>query len=155
LRLFLGNEFTIEEFMADKSLRVAYGQFDDNDIWGAIKLWKNHPDFILSYLSDCLLHRNLFRISLSTESIKKDSVQQLREKICVSYNVLRTDSKFLFSVGTVSNEAYMAEAKSINIVMKSGEIVDIAEASDLPNIKAISKIVKKNYVCWPKNVSLV
>jgi hypothetical protein len=38
--------------------------------------------------------------------------------------------------------------------MKSGELLDIAHASDLPNIKAISKIVKKNYLCWPKNVSL-
>jgi hypothetical protein len=38
--------------------------------------------------------------------------------------------------------------------MKSGEVLDIAHASDLPSIKAISKIVKKNYLCWPKNVSL-
>jgi hypothetical protein len=48
----------------------------------------------------------------------------------------------------------MAEGSSINILLKSGKIIDIAEASDLSNIKAMSKIVKKNYVCWPKNVSL-
>jgi hypothetical protein len=38
--------------------------------------------------------------------------------------------------------------------MRSGEVLDIAQASELPNIKALSKIVKKNYLCWPKNVSL-
>jgi uncharacterized protein len=54
----------------------------------------------------------------------------------------------------VSNEAY-AEGHHINILMRTGELLDIAQASDLPNIKAISKIVKKNYLCWPKNVSLL
>jgi hypothetical protein len=33
-------------------------------------------------------------------------------------------------------------------------VIDIAEASDLPTIQAMSKIVKKNYLCWPKNLSL-
>jgi hypothetical protein len=54
----------------------------------------------------------------------------------------------------VSNEGYMSEGQTINVVTKTGQIVDIAQASDLPSIKAISKIVKKNYLCWPKNVSL-
>jgi uncharacterized protein len=31
---------------------------------------------------------------------------------------------------------------------------DIAEASDLPNIKAISKIVKKYYISYPKTLDL-
>jgi hypothetical protein len=30
--------------------------------------------------------------------------------------------------------------------------MDIAEASDLPNIKAMSKIVKKYYLCWPRQL---
>jgi hypothetical protein len=35
---------------------------------------------------------------------------------------------------------------------KKGEIVDVAVATDLPNIKAMSKIVKKYYLCWPKGI---
>jgi uncharacterized protein len=154
LKLFLSQEFTIEHFVSDKALRSLYGELDDYDVWGAIKLWNHHPDFILSYLSTCLLQRNLFKISLSTDVIKKDQIERMRETICNKYNVLRTDSSFLFSVGSVTNEAYIAEGKTINILLKSGQMIDIAEASDLPNIKAISKIVKKNYACWPKNVSL-
>jgi hypothetical protein len=38
--------------------------------------------------------------------------------------------------------------------MKSGEVIDLASASDLPQIKAMSKTVKKNFLCWPKNVDL-
>jgi hypothetical protein len=48
----------------------------------------------------------------------------------------------------------MSEGKGIHILMKDGSIRDIAQASDLPNIKAMSKIVKKSYLCWPKTVSL-
>jgi hypothetical protein len=60
----------------------------------------------------------------------------------------------LFSYGTVSNEAYLVERNSIQVLMKSGELIDVSQASDLPNIRAMSKIVKKNYLCWPKNLSL-
>jgi hypothetical protein len=38
------------------------------------------------------------------------------------------------------------------VLTKKGKIIDIAQASDLPNIKAMSKIVRKYYVCWPKNL---
>jgi hypothetical protein len=102
-----------------------------------------------------LINRNLFKISLSTEAVKKDQLNLIKENICKTYNVLRTDSKFLFSVGSVTNEAYIADGNTINILLKTGKLIDIAEASDLSNIKAISKIVKKNYMCWPKNVSLI
>jgi hypothetical protein len=40
------------------------------------------------------------------------------------------------------------------IKRKSGEVLDIGEASDLPNISALSKIVRKYYLCHPKGLSL-
>ena len=69
-------------------------------------------------------------------------------------NLLQSELTYMFSHGAVSNEAYIAEGQTINILMKNGSVMDIAQASDLPSIKAISKIVKKNYLCWPKNISL-
>jgi hypothetical protein len=126
---------------------------DDNDIWGAIKLWRSHPDFILATLCKLLTERRLFQIRLGSESIRKEEIERIREKVTQTFGVLRSESSYFFSYGSVSNEAY-AEGQKINILMKSGELVDLAQASDLPNIKAISKIVKKNYLCWPKNVSL-
>lgn len=38
--------------------------------------------------------------------------------------------------------------------MKNGTILDISEASDLPTIKAMSNIVKKNYLCYANDVYL-
>lgn len=153
LLLFLRHTYSLENFKDRPDVLNAYGLLDDNDIWGAIKLWRSHPDFILSTLCKMLLERKLFRIRMGTEAIRKEQIEGIREKVTQTFGTLRAESSYFFSYGSVSNEAY-AEGQKINILMKSGELVDLAQASDLPNIKAISKIVKKNYLCWSKNVSL-
>ncbi|RAV98789.1 HD domain-containing protein [Pseudochryseolinea flava] len=153
LKTFLKGEFTLANFTERVELLDAYGQLDDHDIWGAIKLWCDHPDRILSMLSRMLLERKLFQIRLSADPISREFVEKIRDAISRDFNTLRAETSYLFSHGQVTNEAY-ALGKQINIYMRSGELLDIAQASDLPNIQAISKIVKKNYLCWPKNVSL-
>jgi len=151
LRTFLKRSYTIEDFKSNKKALRAFGSLDDHDLWGAIKHWRNHDDRILSMLSQMLLYRKLFQIRLSTDPIKKHLVEKIRSGISRQYRTLRSESPYLFSYGSVTNEAY-AEGQKINILTKSGELLDIAQASDLPNIKAFSKVVKKNFLCWPKDV---
>ncbi len=153
LLTFLKTDFVLGDFKENQGLLEMYGQLDDNDIWGAVKFWRHQNDPILAWLSQMMIDRKLFRIKLSAEPIKKNQVEKISETIMKKYGVLRSEASYLFSHGTVTNEAY-AEGHEINILMQNGDVVDIAQASDLPNIKAISKIVKKNYLCWPKNVSL-
>ncbi|MDH4057313.1 MAG: HD domain-containing protein [Cyclobacteriaceae bacterium] len=150
---FLGHPASLQNFKDDLTTLSLFGKLDDQDIWGAIKLWMDHEDFILSTLSTMLYERKLFQIVLSSEPIKKSRVEIVKTKVAEAYNTLRSESAYLFSHGTVTNEAY-TDGQIIHILMKNGEVLDIAHASDLPSIKAISKIVKKNYLCWPKNVSL-
>lgn len=153
LSFFLRHPVELQDFKENFSTLALFGKLDDQDIWGSIKLWMNNKDFILSTLSNMLYKRKLFQIVLSSESIRKSQVEKVKDGITDIFGVLRSEASFLFSHGVVTNEAY-TEGQKINILMKSGEVVDIAQASDLPSIKAISKIVKKNYLCWPKNVSL-
>jgi hypothetical protein len=154
LNYFLQNKITLTEFSQQPEILDTFGQLDDNDIWGAIKLWRTHPDTILSGLCNRLLLRELFQIEMTTAPIKRDKIEKARTLIYATFGVLRKDAGYLFSHGSVSNEAYVTGGQSINILMKSGEVVDIASASDLPTIQAMSKIMKKNYLCWPKNLSL-
>jgi HD superfamily phosphohydrolase len=154
LKNFLINAYTLNDFKDGIELLDSFGQLDDHDIWGALKFWKNHSDPILSGLCNKLLIRELFQIILSNSPISKKSIENVRQEIHKKFGILRNDAHYLFSWGKVSNEAYVSGGKSINILTKTGEVVDIALASDLPTIKAISKIVEKNYLCWPKNVSL-
>ena len=154
LKDLLTNAYTIEDFSNRPELLDAFGQMDDHDIWGAMKFWRNHPDAILSGLCNRLMIRELFQITLTTDPIRKSMIEKVRQEIHQVYGILRNETNYLYSLGTVSNEAYVSGGKSINILTKQGEVIDIALASDLPSIKAISKIVKKNYLCWHKNVSL-
>jgi hypothetical protein len=153
LHRFLRQTYTVERMREEPEALYAFGGLDDNDIWGAIKFWRHHPDRILSLLSAMLMERRLFQITLSQEPIRKTSARDIKAAIAEQYGMLRSEASYLFSSGSVTNEAY-AEGQKINILTKEGKLLDIAQASDLPNIKAISKIVKKNYLCWPKDVSL-
>lgn len=153
LLYFLSNSFTLESLQQNRDALRVFGGLDDNDIWGAVKQWTHHQDRILSLLSRMLIERNLFRITLNSDPIKRTQVDKIRMALTKQYNTLRAESAYLFSYGSVTNEAY-TEGQQINIMTKRGELMDIAQASDLPNIKALSKIVKKNYLCWPKNLSL-
>jgi uncharacterized protein len=153
LKLFLTNQYNLSQLQEDNNLLDTFGQLDDNDIWGAVKCWRENSDLILSLLSQMLLERKLFQVMLSNDPIKKSHIESIRAAITRNYGTLLSETSYLFSHGTVTNEAY-AQGQQINILTKGGELLDIAQASDLPNIKVISKIVKKDYLCWPKNVSL-
>ncbi|HAR19930.1 MAG TPA: hypothetical protein DCR46_04665 [Cytophagales bacterium] len=76
--------------------------------------------------------------------------KKLKEQMKIGEDIL---SYFLVE-GEASNAAYLANKENINVLKKDGTVLDIAEASELPNIKAISKIVKKFYLCYPKTLSL-
>jgi uncharacterized protein len=154
LSFFLKSQLSEGDLIQNNKFLDIYGKLDDADIMGAMKLWQDHDDKILSTLCNMLLERKLFRLELQNVPIKKVDIEKIKTAIANKYKILRKDSIYLFSHGQVSNEAYIAEGQNINILSKSGKIIDIAEASDLPGIKAISKIVKKNYLCYPKSISL-
>ncbi len=151
---FLNKHHNLDDFQNKPFIMDLFAQLDDYDIWGAVKTWKFHEDRILSLLSTMLLNRQLFKISLNNEPLKKADIKSYRKDIAEKYQLLRTDTRYFIAHGEVTNAAYVAEGQSIDILTKKGEVVDIVAASDLPNIKAMSKIVKKYYLCRPKNVSL-
>jgi len=154
LQVFLSSNITLAEFQKNSVFLEEFGKLDDYDIWGSVKVWQNHPDKILSTISQMILNRNLFKIKLNNEPLQKAELEQIRNRIVDKYDVVRADSRYFFAYGEVTNKGYIGDGQSINILTKKGKVIDIADAADLPNIKAMSKIVKKHYLCWPKNVSL-
>ncbi|MEP2770800.1 MAG: HD domain-containing protein [Fulvivirga sp.] len=151
---FLSENISIEDFQQKPQLLETYGQLDDYDIWASIKMWSNSEDKILSLLSNSLLNRKLFKIKLTNEPLSKQELEKIRTGIVNQYDIVKSDARFLLAYGEVTNKAYIAEGQKINILTKKGKVLDIAQAADLPNITAMSKIVKKHYLCCPKTVSL-
>lgn len=151
---FLSTNISIDDFQQKPALLETFGQLDDYDIWASIKMWSQSNDKILRLLSNSLLNRKLFKIKLTNESLSKQELEKIRLAIVDQFDVLKSDARYLLAYGEVTNKAYIAEGQKINILTKKGKVLDIAQAADLPNITAMSKIVKKHYLCCPKTVSL-
>ena len=150
---FMSQEVSLADFKADSSLLKKFLQLDDFDIWGAIKLWKNDSDYVLQNISQMFLTRKLFKINLVNEPFSSQEIEQLRTKAQKKLAVPDEDLGYFFSTGTISNYGYL-EKDRISILTKKGEVVDVATAADLPNIKIMSKMVEKHYVCVAKSLIL-
>jgi HD superfamily phosphohydrolase len=152
--LFLKNDVTLEEFVSDKRYLQAFTEMDDNDIWACVKIWSKHTDLILSGICEKLLNRKLYKIMISDEPFENSFLEKIKNDF-LNHDEINEDNLSYFVVdGTISNEAYLSEKQAINILTKNKLVIDIADASDLPTIKALSNVVKKYYICWAKDVYL-
>jgi HD superfamily phosphohydrolase len=150
---FLKGNFTLNDFKNNEASLENFLTLDDFDIWGAIKLWKNSEDYILKNLSSMFLDRNLFKINLRNEEFSQAEIEEERLKLLKKLQIPESDLPYFFNHGVLSNHAYL-NTEQIFILTKKGNIIDVALAADLPNIKAMSKIVKKHYICHAKNLTL-
>ncbi|MGY6522297.1 MAG: HD domain-containing protein [Mongoliitalea sp.] len=150
---FLSHDFTLKDFEQSTDLLNLFLSLDDFDIWGGIKLWKNEKDYVLKAISNMFLERKLFKINLRNEEYEVGEIEEMRAKVLKKLAIPADDLPYFFTYGSISNYAYLNKEK-IHILTKKGEILDVAQAADLPNIKAMSKIVTKHYICQAKNLNL-
>lgn len=151
---FLQNDLCLEDFRKNPFLLKLFLELDDLDIWGAVKLWKNHPDYVLRNISQMFLVRNLFKINLRNEPFTEEDISESRMKTMKKLQIPEEDMDFFFSHGKVSNYGYLTTDR-INILTKNGKVIDVAIAADLPNIQVMSKIVEKHYICKAKSLNLI
>lgn len=152
LSIFLERTISMDYFREDADILDVFALLDDSDIWGSMKFWMNHNDFVLSTLSKMILGRKIFKIEMSNAAFSKEQVATVHGKTKNHYKLSELEARSFVGSGKISNEAYISSGQKINILTKSGELIDIAKATELPNITAMSKIVSKYYLCWPKEV---
>jgi HD superfamily phosphohydrolase len=152
LSYFLEHIIDVTAFKNDASVLEKFCRLDDFDIFTSLKVWINDEDPILSYLSNSIVNRHLFRIELQDASFSEEKIALLHQRAQKCWN-LRTDETNYFVVeGHTSNHAYHPKQAKINIIYKDGSIKDISEASDQLNISVLSQPVTKYFVCYPKEL---
>ncbi|NIJ53587.1 HD domain-containing protein [Dyadobacter arcticus] len=151
--LFLHTKFTLTDFDNQPDLLQSFNALDDNDVWASVKGWASHSDPVLASLCTMLLDRNLFKIVFYNNPPGEDILNPFRERLIAS-GLTEEHLTYFLVTGETINWAYAKEQDPIRVKMKNGNLVDIADASDIPTIEALTKIVRKYYVCWAKNVSL-
>jgi HD superfamily phosphohydrolase len=153
LKFFLASDLTMQDFEQDNTILERFMSLDDHDIWGGIKLWASHPDKVLSFLASSILSRRLFKVIISSKPIEEDMLLGISELVQEKFDISEDAVKYLMISGKIGNNAYDAEGQTIDMLTKTGYVIDVAEASDLPNIRALSNKVEKYYVCYPKEVA--
>ncbi|MFD2514229.1 HD domain-containing protein [Pontibacter locisalis] len=153
LKFFLASDLTMQNFQQDSSILERFVSLDDHDIWSGIKQWASHSDKILSFLANSILNRKLFKVVISNKPIDKELLLGIQELVQDKFKVSEENIKYLMISGKIGNNAYDVEGQTIDMLTKSGYVIDVAEASDLPNIRALSYKVEKYYVCYPKEAA--
>ena len=144
--------FLYEEYKKDgeEQLLKRFSELDDTDIASSIKEWAHSDDRVLSFLSANMLNRKLFTIELQNRPFEEKVLQTKKKEIREMLNLQPDELKYLVFTDHISNKAYSAKDEKIQILFKNQDVTDITEASDMLNLSVLSKIVKKYFVCYPK-----
>ncbi len=149
LLFFLKNHIAEKEFENNSEVLKNFALLDDYDILGALKIWQDCHDRVLSMLSSGIVNRNLFKIEISREPYSEDRVSLEKEIVKSSFKLTDEEARYFVYTDVLSNKAYNENKQNINLMMKSGEIMDLSRASDNLNISALAQPVEKFFICYP------
>ena len=149
LNFFLYNQLDKEDFISGRAIQE-FAKLDDYDIMGAIKVWRNSPDRILSFLCEAMVDRNLFKVKISKEPFSTDQINEVSEKISSQFSIDQSLVHYFIIHEEVANNAYNLDSASINLLYKDGRTRDITEASDNLNVHTLASPVTKYFLCHPE-----
>ncbi len=149
LSYFLQNDIQLDDFKNRTETLVHFSKLDDYDILSAIKVWQESDDKVLSFLCKRLINRELFKIEIAKESFSEERIQQEKDIAKQKFEFNDEELEYIIFHRKQTNNAYNKKKEKINILLKNGEIIDIAKASDNLNINALAQPVDKYCLCYP------
>lgn len=152
-KTFLNQQLTKKDFIENEEILRQFSKLDDFDIFTSIKEWTNHSDKILSYLSQCIVNRRLFRIEIQSEPFSDEKFNDFKLKTMREFGISENEVDYLVFKDLTSNYAYNPEGGNINILFKDGTIADMSKAADQLNISVLSQPVTKHFLCYPKVIN--
>lgn len=144
-------QMPLNQFINEPVSSVSLEQFctlDDYDVMAAIKGWCNHEDKILSFLSKCILNRELLKVKYYAEPIEKKWIEEKTIEAMQKMNISAEEASWLVFTGIASGSTYNFEDERINILFKDGSVKDISEVDDPLISKNLGGKIKKYYFCF-------
>ncbi len=145
---FLKNESDI--ITSNNTLIEAFSGLDDVDILSALKCWSAHEDYVLARMCTSILQRKLPKVEMQNEPFEASYIEKIKQEALKKKELKETELPYFVFTGMVENKAYDTDEHNIDLLLKDETILDIASASDQLNIMALSKSVRKHYICYPK-----
>lgn len=148
LQFFLNNK--IHHAIITNQVLETFALLDDYDVLSAIKEWQFHNDFVLSHLCKMIINRDLLKIKVLENKPSEEDILDKRAIFAKKYKVTDQEAGYFVFKGKIKNQAYSKDIEPIRILRKDKTVEDVIEASDQLNLKALSKLVTKYYICFPK-----
>jgi len=121
LSYFLKKNSTHEEL--NTKLKY-FTRLDDSDILTSIKQWQYHDDKILSYLSRCLINRNLPVSKILNEPLKQEKLTELKDQAQEILGV--EDGSYFVHQSGIKVVPYDKEKSAIYILNKDQTLQEIS-----------------------------
>ncbi|UZO79501.1 HD domain-containing protein [Aquimarina sp. ERC-38] len=149
LLFFLKNKIELKGFT--EQVLYKFSLLDDYDIVSAMKNWMHEEDFVLSKLCAMLINRDLLKVKIKDKAFSIAKLEKHNLKFRNKYHISTYEASYFVFGGSVVNQAYYQDRENIHILRKTGKIIDIVQATDQFNLRALSKPVIKHFICYPKN----
>ncbi len=145
LRFFLYHNVSRGDFRLGSEAMRMYALLDDTDIQSAMKVWISHDDIILSTLAAAYTNRRLFK---AIADAPKGTTDMLRKRYVERFAISPHEAEYFFSEHTIASNTYSAADDQIDILYPDGSIRNIADASDMWSLAALTHKVKRNYIYY-------
>ena len=146
LRYFLYQHVTFDAFGTHSEALEQYALLDDNDVLSAIKAWISSDDKVLSLLSESFINRRLFRGELQSEPLTEEQKKALNKQYAQALGISEQDAEYMWSEHVSTSNTYSEKDDSIDILYSDGTVRDIADASEILDLEALTRKPKKLYI---------
>ena len=147
LSYFLARNLIEDDFKNRKEHLDVFCMMDDADVLGAIKVWQNSEDKVLSRLCKMLLLRKLYKVVYSSESLD-EQYEERKKKLVKEEGFSKDELSYFIVKGVTSNNTYNTYGDLIRIETKAGVAKNITEINDTLVNNALAGAIHKNYICY-------
>lgn len=146
LRYFLYNPVSLNDFGIHSEALDQYALLDDNDVISAIKAWISSEDKVLGLLSKSFVNRSLFRGELLEAPLSEEQKQTLNKEYAGLLGLTEEEAAYCWSEHVSTSNTYSEKADTIDILYSDGKVRDIAEASEILDLEALTRKPIKRYL---------
>lgn len=146
LRYFLYQNVTFEMFSPTSEALEQYALLDDNDVLSAIKAWISSGDKVLSALSKAFINRQLFRGELIDTALTDAQKEEMNKHYAALLGVTEDEAQYMWCEHISTSNTYSEKDDSIDILYSDGTVRDIAEASEILDLEALTRKPIKRYL---------
>ena len=123
-----------------------YALLDDTDVLSAIKAWIGGEDKVLSVLSESFINRQLFRGELLDAPLTDAQKAALNAEYARALGISEEEAAYCWSEHVSTSNTYSEKADSIDILYSDGTVRDIADASEILDLEALTRKPTKRYL---------